>query len=143
MKVYLKSSTGVAVWSCESRIADTTLFQTVSMSPTLVFTCWSDIKVLHTPLNVRVLLVKPEPYCTEERRQNKYLSDDSTAGYEADPCVLSKDADAEQLTSQPSCQAEDRLPSSTPQQGRRLTAERPDHHSGGQQVSTEEPGTSK
>ena len=73
IQIYLKSCTGVAVCSCESGIADTALLQTVSMSPTVVFTRWSNVKILHAPLKVRVLLVKPEPHCTEERHKTDSL----------------------------------------------------------------------
>lgn len=62
MQSHLKSSAGIAVGSSESRVTEAALIQTVPMPPTMAVTGWPNVEVLHSPLDIRVLLVKPEPH---------------------------------------------------------------------------------
>lgn len=45
--------------------------QAIAVPPAVAVTCWSNVKVLHAPLKIRVLLVKSEPHGSAEQ----------TAGY--------------------------------------------------------------
>lgn len=50
--LHLQSAAGIAVWSREPWIAETPLIQAIAVPPAVTVTCWPNVKVLHTPLNI-------------------------------------------------------------------------------------------
>lgn len=58
---YLRRCAGIAVWSSEPWVTQALLVQTVSVTSTVVFTSRTNVKILHSPMHICMLLIEAEP----------------------------------------------------------------------------------